>query len=104
MPFRGFIRWDGSTDHGTMCDATSNRRTGMLQIAHCSLYPERMSERDFFRSLILSVYNEQCAICNMPVRRLLVASHIVPWSVDPSQRMNPRNGICLCSLHDRAFD
>ena len=35
---------------------------------------------------------------------LLVASHIVPWSLDPKNRMNPRNGLCLNALHDRAFD
>lgn len=58
----------------------------------------------FFRALVLSGYREMCAICELPLRSLLVASHIVPWSRDPSVRMNPRNGICLCSTHDRAFD
>lgn len=58
----------------------------------------------FFRSLVISGYNEKCAVCKLPIRRLLIASHIIPWSVDTSLRMNPRNGICLCALHDRAFD
>ncbi len=58
----------------------------------------------FFRSLILASYRSRCAVCELPIPELLVASHIVPWSVDPSLRMNPTNGICLCSLHDRAFD
>jgi putative restriction endonuclease len=35
---------------------------------------------------------------------MLVASHIIPWADDPKQRMNPRNGLCLNALHDRAFD
>jgi predicted restriction endonuclease len=35
---------------------------------------------------------------------LLTASHIVPWSLDPSNRLNPKNGLCLSALHDRAFD
>ena len=35
---------------------------------------------------------------------LLVASHIVPWSVDEKNRLNPRNGLCLNALHDKAFD
>jgi len=34
----------------------------------------------------------------------MVASHIVPWRKDPSQRLNSANGLCLSSLHDRAFD
>jgi len=36
--------------------------------------------------------------------RLLIASHIVPWSKDKNNRLNPRNGLCLSALHDKAFD
>nr|WP_245747947.1 HNH endonuclease [Formivibrio citricus] len=36
--------------------------------------------------------------------RLLVASHIVPWAKDEKNRLNPANGLCLSSLHDKAFD
>jgi len=57
-----------------------------------------------FRDMVLSSYDAQCAICTLSVPQLLIASHIVGWSVDAAHRMNPRNGICLCSLHDRAFD
>ena len=57
-----------------------------------------------FRSIILSSYREECAICGLPVVGLLVACHIVPWALDPQNRMNPRNGICMCSLHDRAYE
>ena len=57
-----------------------------------------------FRTIILTGYRSMCAICGLPIAQLLVASHIVPWALDPANRMNPRNGICLCSLHDRAFD
>ncbi|MGB2627001.1 MAG: HNH endonuclease, partial [Candidatus Acidiferrum sp.] len=35
---------------------------------------------------------------------LLTASHIVPWSVDTRNRTNPRNGLCLNAIHDKAFD
>ena len=57
-----------------------------------------------FRAIILTSYAECCAVCAWPARELLVASHIIGWAVDASHRMNPRNGICLCSFHDRAFD
>ncbi len=36
--------------------------------------------------------------------RLLIASHIVPWSHDKANRLNPSNGLCLSAIHDRAFD
>lgn len=37
---------------------------------------------------------------------LLVASHIKPWksSDAKTERTNPSNGLCLNSLHDKAFD
>ncbi len=63
----------------------------------------RVNQR-FFRRLIMSSFNEACAVCALPMRELLVASHIVPWSVDAALRMNPRNGLCLCGTHDRAFE
>ena len=50
-----------------------------------------------FRSIVLAGYGGECAVCRLPIPQLLVASHIVPWSVDLRERMNPRNGICLCS-------
>uniref|UniRef100_UPI003A97AD50 HNH endonuclease n=1 Tax=Pseudidiomarina sp. TaxID=2081707 RepID=UPI003A97AD50 len=30
--------------------------------------------------------------------------HIVPWSQDKTNRLNPSNGLCLSALYDRAFD
>ena len=36
--------------------------------------------------------------------KLLIASHIVPWSKDKTNRLNPSNGLCLSAIHDRAFD
>src|SRR5262249_40742988 len=35
---------------------------------------------------------------------LLVASHIKPWGQFPEYRLDLRNGLCLSSLHDAAFD
>lgn len=58
----------------------------------------------FFRSTILAAYNNKCCITGMPIPELLTASHIVPWSVDRENRLNPRNGLCLNAMHDRAFD
>jgi len=58
----------------------------------------------FFRAAVLSAYDYKCCVTGLAVPELLVASHIVPWATDPKQRMNPRNGLCLNALHDRAFD
>jgi hypothetical protein len=58
----------------------------------------------FFREAVLSSYDYTCAMCRLKIFSLLNASHIIPWSKDKSRRANPRNGLCLCALHDRAFD
>ena len=58
----------------------------------------------FFRRRILSAYEFRCCVTGIAVRDLLVASHIVPWASDVANRLNPRNGLCLNALHDRAFD
>lgn len=57
-----------------------------------------------FRRAILANYNTTCCISGLAVPRLLVASHIVPWSMDHHNRLNPRNGLCLSALHDKAYD
>jgi putative restriction endonuclease len=58
----------------------------------------------FFRKSVLASYSSRCCITGITIPQLLVASHIVPWSVDRKNRMNPSNGLCLNALHDRAFD
>lgn len=60
--------------------------------------------QQFFRQSILNVYGVRCCISGINVPRLLVASHIKPWRDFPDDRLNPRNGLCLSSIHDAAFD
>lgn len=57
-----------------------------------------------FRAIILANYDERCAISGLCIPQLLIASHIVPWSEDVNNRLNPSNGICLSPLYDKAFD
>lgn len=60
--------------------------------------------QNFFRKAILASYKNTCCITRINHPSLLVAGHIKPWSLDEKNRMNPRNGLCLNSLHDRAFE
>lgn len=60
--------------------------------------------QQFFRQTILNAYGVRCCISGINVPRLLVASHIKRWADHPSERLNPRNGLCLSNLHDAAFD
>lgn len=63
----------------------------------------RLAQR-FFRRAVLASYDGRCCISEIPMRSLLVASHIIPWSRQPESRADPRNGLCLSNLHDAAFD
>jgi putative restriction endonuclease len=60
--------------------------------------------QSFFRKVVLAAYNYRCCITGNPVVELLVASHILPWSDFPEQRLDPHNGLCLAAHFDRAFD
>lgn len=58
----------------------------------------------FFRRMVLAAYEFRCCVTGLAIPDLLNASHIIPWSSDERNRMNPRNGLCLNAIHDRAFD
>lgn len=60
--------------------------------------------QSFFRNAILASYDNRCCITGIAIPELLVAGHIIPWSVNPKHRTNPANGLCLNALHDKAFD
>lgn len=57
-----------------------------------------------FRKYLIEVYGGRCAFCGFDVERYLIASHIVPWSKDRDNRLNPRNGLLLCRMCDCAFE
>jgi putative restriction endonuclease len=68
-----------------------------------SLHRERRGQQ-FFRQCVLNAYGVSCCITGIQVPRLLVASHIKPWSEFEDSRLDPCNGMCLSALHDAAFD
>lgn len=57
-----------------------------------------------FRQIVLANYVNSCAVSGIDVQDFLIASHIIPWSKNEKERLNPENGICFSSLYDRAFD
>jgi putative restriction endonuclease len=65
---------------------------------------KRRINQNFFRQSIMASYGSMCCITGINTSSLLVASHIVPWAIDPHNRLNPSNGLCLNALHDKAFD
>lgn len=64
----------------------------------------RGSAQKAFADVVKRNYDYVCAITGIGTREFLIASHIVPWSVDASIRLDPSNGICLSVFVDRAFE
>ncbi len=60
--------------------------------------------QSFFRATVLTTYDSTCALSGIANAELLTASHIIPWSESVERRADPRNGLCLNALLDRAFD
>jgi putative restriction endonuclease len=59
--------------------------------------------QNVFRQIVISNYSGKCAISGIDIPELLLASHIVPWSKNEEERLNPENGICLSELYDNAY-
>ena len=56
------------------------------------------------RQAVLARYNATRCVSGLRHDKSAIASHIVSWSEDHQNRLNPRNGLCLSALHDRAYD
>jgi predicted restriction endonuclease len=74
--------------------------TGLTRVATVK---QRVGQA-FFRRTVLSSYNNKCCMTGLSEPKLLIASHIMPWKTDSKNRLNPRNGLALSALHDKAFD
>lgn len=78
----------------------SDLPTGKTRI---SVVKTRVNQ-SFFRKSILASYNFKCCITGIEQPEFLIAGHILPWSTNKENRMNPRNGIAINALHDKAFE
>jgi len=58
----------------------------------------------FFRSAVLAAYGTRCCVTGLSPTRTPKRKPHHPWALDIKNRTNPRNGLCLNAIHDRAFD
>lgn len=69
-----------------------------------AIIKQRINQQ-FFRESVLTSYGKTCCITGLSNPELLIASHIKPWKdCTCSEKTNPKNGLCLNALHDKAFD
>ncbi len=63
----------------------------------------RVNQSEFRKRLLLRY--KKCCLCGVSDSRLMIASHIKPWSESTAiERTDPDNGFMLCPNHDAVFD
>lgn len=68
-----------------------------------SVVKARIGQSIFKRNLL--AIEKKCRLCGVSDERLLVASHIKPWSKSNNrERLDVNNGLLLCPNHDALFD
>lgn len=69
-----------------------------------SVIKSRIGQERWKKELI-NMHGAECAICNVQIRKLLLASHIKPWSKSTNnEKGDIYNGLILCPNHDALFD
>lgn len=90
--------------HQTIEDSLRLTPQNLEGSEHETVIRQRVNQ-SVFRTMVLSNYEERCAITGINIPELLVAGHIIPWTDSNSQqKVDPENGICLSALYDKAFD
>lgn len=64
------------------------------------------SFQKLYRKKLLEEFSCKCAICDINVKELLIASHIVAYTdcANNEERVDNNNGLLLCPIHDDLFD
>lgn len=82
-----------------------NRQCVNLVGADVDAIVKRRVGQGVFRDRLLDEFEGSCCITSLKNNRLLIASHIIPWSEsDASQKLDPNNGLLLSVAIDALFD
>lgn len=77
---------------------------GDLITARATTIMARVGQQKF-RARLMDFWGGACALSGVREPRLLVASHIVPWSqAKGGAKLDPFNGLLLAPHYDRLFD
>lgn len=73
--------------------------------AQFALVAQRVGQQAFSRN-VRENWKHRCCFpgCEVADDRFLVGAHIARWADSPATRGNASNGLCLCLLHDKAFE
>lgn len=79
-------------------------RIGRIETSNELALQRRRRGQQRLRQLTLGNYRNMCALCDLKIKPLLVASHIVPWGKSEDARGDLCNLIILCRPHDSLFE
>lgn len=77
---------------------------GIVETENVTSTVRRRRGQSRLRQLTLENYDNNCALCDVADRQLLVASHILEWAKGPSARGRLDNVICLYRFHNSLFE
>lgn len=100
---RILAKFEGTTIEDKYRDYIKDIPDSIVGQSRLTVVQTRINQ-NVFRQIVLANYDNRCALTGIDLPELLVASHIIPWSRNKAERLNPSNGICLSSLYDKAFD
>lgn len=88
-------------EHNSLSALTASITTG----ESIRLLKGRVGQKTFADS-VRANYNHCCCFpgCQVNDDRFLVGAHVARWADVPSLRGKLCNGICLCLMHDKAFE
>jgi hypothetical protein len=103
-------KWWGKTTTNTTSksgEISADRRkrhTPPTETERSGLTTSRVGQ-GWYRQEVLEKWGGRCPVTGLSIRRLLIASHIVPWSDSTDdERLDPDNGILLSPNVDALFD
>ncbi len=101
--FQSFLK-SSTNDNAEKILSRVKSDSNLRQTEKDAIIKARVGQGDFRKKLI-EKYNGQCMVTGLADERLVVASHIKPWSVSSDfDRVDVENGFLLNSLFDKMFD
>lgn len=89
----------------SIIEAQQKELSKLMSPTEIDAWVKRRLGQGSFRSELLPTFDHQCALSEINVSNLLIASHIRPWSkCEPGEHRNPNNGLLLSVTWDALFD
>lgn len=99
-PFGGFASGDTITSLGQQLAEHPDKAATV----YARIKVREIAQR-IFRSALITAYSGRCAMCRLGFEEALEGAHIIPLSgLTAALKIDPRNGLLLCSSHHRLFD